>query len=195
MTLTYQILSGAAVTAALDDLAALRIRVFGDWPYLYDGDLAYERDYVASYRDNPDAILVAALSQGQVVGAATGVPMEDHEEDFAAPFAATGIALTDIFYCAESVLLPQFRGQGAGHHFFDAREAKARELGRTYAAFCAVMRPQDHPSRPADYRPLDAFWRKRGYAPLDGVIAKFRWRDHGDHDQTEKPLQFWMKTL
>ncbi|MEY2961715.1 MAG: hypothetical protein RLZ60_1545, partial [Pseudomonadota bacterium] len=90
---------------------------------------------------------------------------------------------------------PDYRGQGAGHVFFDMREAKAKALGRRYVAFCSVMRPEDHPARPADYRPLDGFWRKRGYEKLDGVIARFKWTDHGDAEQTEKPLQFWMKAL
>ncbi|MFP5511018.1 MAG: GNAT family N-acetyltransferase, partial [Alphaproteobacteria bacterium] len=36
-------LTGAGLEAALDDVARLRIAVFRDWPYLYDGDLAYER--------------------------------------------------------------------------------------------------------------------------------------------------------
>ncbi len=195
MTLTYQVLDGDAVAAALDDLARLRIDVFADWPYLYAGSLDYERDYVATYRDAQNAILVAAKDGDRIVGAATGTPMEDHANDFAAPFAATGIPLTDIFYCAESVLLPDYRGQGAGHVFFDMREAKAKALGRRYVAFCSVMRPEDHPARPADYRPLDGFWRKRGYEKLDGVIARFKWTDHGDAEQTEKPLQFWMKAL
>ena len=195
MTLTYQVLDGDAVAAALDDLARLRIDVFADWPYLYAGSLDYERDYVATYRDAQNAILVAAKDGDRIVGAATGTPMEDHASDFAAPFAATGIPLTDIFYCAESVLLPDYRGQGAGHVFFDMREAKAKALGRRYVAFCSVMRPEDHPARPADYRPLDGFWRKRGYEKLDGAIARFKWTDHGDAEQTEKPLQFWMKAL
>lgn len=195
MTLTYQVLYGGAVAAALDDLARLRIDVFADWPYLYAGSLDYERDYVATYRDAQNAILVAAKDGDRIVGAATGTPMEDHASDFAAPFAATGIPLTDIFYCAESVLLPDYRGQGAGHLFFDMREAKAKALGRRYVAFCSVMRPEDHPARPADYRPLDEFWRKRGYEKLDGVVARFKWTDHGDAEQSEKPLQFWMKAL
>ena len=195
MTLTYQVLDGDAVAAALDDLARLRIDVFADWPYLYAGSLDYERDYVATYRDAQNAILVAAKDGDRIVGAATGTPMEDHASDFAAPFAATGIPLTDIFYCAESVLLADYRGQGAGHVFFDMREAKAKALGRRYVAFCSVMRPEDHPARPADYRPLDEFWRKRGYEKLDGVVARFKWTDHGDAEQSEKPLQFWMKAL
>ncbi len=195
MTLIYQVLDGDAVAAALDDLARLRIDVFADWPYLYAGSLDYERDYVATYRDAQNAILVAAKDGDRIVGVATGTPMEDHASDFAAPFAATGIPLADIFYCAESVLLPDYRGQGAGHVFFDMREAKAKALGRRYVAFCSVMRPEDHPARPADYRPLDGFWRKRGYEKLDGVVARFKWTDHGDAEQSEKPLQFWMKAL
>lgn len=195
MSLTFEVLSGDAITDALDDLARLRIAVFAEWPYLYDGDMDYERKYVATYRDAEEAILVAAKDGDRIVGVATGTPMEDHADDFAAPFAATGIPLTEIFYCAESVLLPEYRGQGAGHAFFDAREAKARALGRKYAAFCGVMRPVDHPDRPEGYRPLDAFWTKRGYKKLDGVVARFRWKDHRDTEQTEKPLQFWMREL
>lgn len=195
MSLTFRTLTGADVDAALDDLAALRITVFRDWPYLYDGDLDYERSYMASYRDSRDAILVGAFDGDRIVGAATGTPMEDHADDFAAAFERTGHDLTQIFYCAESVLLPDYRGQGAGHAFFDAREAHARALGRRFSAFCGVVRPDDHPLRPDSYRPLDAFWRGRGYVPLDGVVARFRWKDIDQPGQTEKPLQFWMKRL
>ena len=131
----------------------------------------------------------------RMIGAATGAPMEDHAEDFAAAFANRPERLEDIFYCAESVLMPEYRGHGLGHAFFDGREAQGRSLGRRYAAFCAVIRPPDHPARPADHRPLDGFWRKRGYRPLPGVIARFRWRDLGDAEETTKHLQFWMKPL
>ena len=186
-------LTGDAVDAALDDLARLRIEVFRDWPYLYDGDLEYERRYMATYRDSPGAVLVGAFDGDRLVGAATGTPMEDHADDFAEPFA--GHDLTRIFYCAESVLLPAYRGRGLGHAFFDAREAHARALGRETSAFCSVIRPADHPARPAGYRALDGFWRKRGYAPLEGAVARFRWKDVGDADETGKSLQFWTKPL
>ncbi|MCC6000086.1 MAG: GNAT family N-acetyltransferase [Pararhodobacter sp.] len=188
-------LTGDTLEAALDDVARLRLAVFRHWPYLYDGDLAYERRYLAPYRSSPSAIVVGAFDGSRLVGAATGTPMEDHADDFAAAFAATGFDLADIFYCAESVLLPEYRGQGIGHRFFDLREAHARALGRRHVAFCAVMRPDDHPARPAGYRPLDSFWRKRGYAPLPGVVARFGWCDIGDSDETRKPLQFWIRDM
>lgn len=195
MTVDIRPLTGPALDATLDDVARLRIAVFRAFPYLYDGDMAYERRYLQPYRDSPDAVVVGAFDGDRLVGAATGAPLEDHAGDFAEAFEGTGHALSDIFYCAESVLLPAYRGRGAGHRFFDLREAKARALGRRHAAFCAVVRPAGHPARPEGYRPLDGFWRKRGYAPLPGVVAEFAWTDLGDDAETRKPLQFWMKEL
>jgi GNAT superfamily N-acetyltransferase len=177
MSLRFRSLTGAAVAPVLDDLARLRIAVFRDWPYLYDGDLDYERRYLENYRRAPGAIVVAAFDGERLVGAATGMAMEDHATEFSAPLARAGLAAEAVFYCAESVLLPGYRGQGAGHRFFDLREAHARALGRRHAVFCAVTRPADHPARPAGYRPLDDFWRKRGYEPVEGAFARFAWRD------------------
>ncbi|SIT10209.1 GNAT family N-acetyltransferase [Paracoccus saliphilus] len=194
MSIATRVLTGEALEAALDDVARLRIAVFRAWPYLYDGDLDYERNYLTAYQ-SPGAVVVAALDGTRIIGASTGAPMTDHANDFAAAFKGRPEPLADIFYCAESVLLPEYRGHGLGHAFFDAREAHARALGARYCAFCSVVRPADHPARPADYRPLDGFWRKRGYAPLPGVTASFSWKDVGDSDQTEKPLQFWMRQL
>ena len=188
-------LTSAALTAALDDVAALRIAVFHDWPYLYDGSLEYERRYLESYRNSPGAIVVGAYDGSSLIGAATGTPMEDHAAEFANAFASVGIPLDQIFYCAESVLLPEHRGKGLGHRFFDLREAHARALGRSHVAFCSVIRPDDHPLRPQAARSNDAFWRGRGYAPLPGVIAEFEWTDLGQDAPSKKPLQFWMRSL
>ncbi|NKX74789.1 GNAT family N-acetyltransferase [Rhodobacteraceae bacterium R_SAG3] len=195
MVLRIETLTGAALEAALDDVARLRIEVFRAWPYLYDGDLAYERDYLQSYRDSAGAVVVGAFDADRLVGAATGTPLADHADDFAAAFAQSTLNMADIFYCAESVLLPAYRGQGAGHGFFDAREAHARELGFAKSAFCSVIRPKEHPLHPTGYTPLDPFWRKRGYQPLPGVVAEFAWKDIDQPKETTKALQFWLRDL
>lgn len=188
-------LTGTALVAALPEVARLRIEVFRAWPYLYDGDPAYEAAYLQPYADSHRAIVVGAWDGDRLVGASTGAPLVEHAEDFAAAFDGSGLDLAKVFYCAESVLLPGYRGQGVGHAFFDEREAHARRLGFEHAAFCGVIRPGDHPLRPAGYRPLDPFWRSRGYSPLEGVVAEFAWKDLDQDRETTKPLQFWIRRL
>jgi GNAT superfamily N-acetyltransferase len=188
-------LAGAELEAHLDDVARLRIAVFRAWPYLYDGSLAYERAYLNTYRDNPSALLVGAFDAGILVGASTSTLMEDHAEAFSTPLRQIGVAIQSILYGAESVLLPAYRGQGHGHHFFDLREAHARRLGRSHVAFCSVVRSGAHPLRPEKFRTNDAFWSGRGYTPLPGVLAEFAWKDLGDAGESPKSLQFWMREL
>lgn len=188
-------LTGAELTASLAAVARLRIEVFRDFPYLYDGDLAYERSYLATLSDSPDAIVVGAWSGQQLVGAATGAPLSQHDAAFATALHGQDLDIGQIFYCAESVLLPAFRGQGIGHRFFDLREDHARTLGARHSAFAAVIRPADHPARPNDYSPLDRFWRARGYRPLNGATADYAWRDLGAPAETVKPMQIWIRAL
>ncbi len=190
-----EVLTGAELDDVLDDVARLRITVFHAFPYLYDGDFEYERSYLQTYRDSENAVLVGAFDGDKLVGAATGAPMIEHASDFAQAFEKTGLDLESIFYCAESVLLPEYRGLGIGHQFFDQREAHGRKLGKSYSCFCSVMRADDHPMKPEGYRPLNGFWRKRGYDPLPGVVAHFKWKERGQTEQTDHDLQFWMREL
>ena len=195
MALSVAPLTGSALNTALDDLARLRIAVFRDFPYLYDGTLDYEARYLSKFAEAKDAIIVAARDDGRIVGCATGSALAAHHEQFGAPFRAAGYDLDAIFYCGESVLLPDYRGHGLGHAFFDQREAHARARGYRYSTFCAVIRPADHPLRPIDYRPLDAFWQKRGYRRVEGLVTDFEWKDIDAAQPTKKPMQFWMRPL
>ena len=184
-------LSGEALRAVSPQFARLRIEVFRDWPYLYDGDFAYEERYLGRFLEAPGHVAICAFDGETLVGASTGAPLASQHEEFAAPFRATGEAVEEIFYFGESVLKSAYRGQGLGHAFFDGREAHARALGFPKTAFCGVMRPDDHPMRPPGHSPLDPFWRKRGYRPLDGLIAHFSWLDVGETAESSKPMQFW----
>jgi GNAT superfamily N-acetyltransferase len=188
--------TGAALRDVLPSLARLRIEVFRDYPYLYDGTLDYEERYIADFADAADTVVVVAREGEEIVGMATASPMRGHADAFAEPFLARGYDIDRLFYCGESVLRRAYRGRGIGHAFFDHREAHGRALGRfAHVTFCGVVRPPDHPLRPAGYVPLDGFWRKRGYAPLEGVRARFAWKDIDKPQSDEKEMQFWLKPL
>lgn len=189
-------LKGRDIAQHLEDIAALRIEVFREWPYLYQGSMSYEQDYLSTYTDSPDAIAVLALTGKSVVGAATGLPLAHETDEFKRPFIEHGFDPAEVFYCAESILRRPYRGLGLGHRFFDERERHARSLGGLcYSTFCRVARPETHPARPADYIPLDAFWRRRGYEERADMRTTYAWTDRGDSHSSSKPMVFWIKTL
>jgi GNAT superfamily N-acetyltransferase len=196
MSLRIARLTGSALADAVPELAQLRMTVFRDWPYLYDGSIAYEQSYLAKFTSAPSALVVAAYDAGTMIGAATATPLASSAAEFAEPFVVRGDDPEQVFYFGESVLLQGYRGKGLGHAFFDHREAYARSFGRfTLAAFCAVRRPEHHPLRPKDYVPLDAFWRKRGFEIAEGLTTSFSWKDIDQPDETPKPMQYWIKAL
>lgn len=195
MNVDVRPLTGGEIEASIDDLARLRIEVFAAWPYLYDGDAAYEAAYLREFVASPDAVLVAAFDDVRLVGAATASPLQASKQEFRAPFEERGIDTASLFYFGESVLLPAFRGRGIGHAFFDHREAHARAHGATATHFSAVIRPDEHPARPTGYVPLDAFWRGRGYAPLPGFVTQLAWKEHGEESESLKQMQYWLCKL
>jgi GNAT superfamily N-acetyltransferase len=188
---------GAEIAGSLAAVAALRIAVFREFPYLYDGDLAYEEQYLAGYAASPHSLVVVARDGDNVVGASTAMPLTLAPEA-AAPLVAAGVDPARVYYFGESVLLPAYRGRGLGHQFFDHREAAARRFGFSLAAFCAVVRPEDHPLRPAGYTPHDAFWARRGFVRRPELVAHFSWRELGEAaplGETEQSLVLWTKEL
>jgi GNAT superfamily N-acetyltransferase len=130
--LTVARLSGAQMRERLEDLARLRITVFRDWPYLYEGTMEHEREYLPRYPDAKTGTLIVARDGDTIVGASTALGLDEESDYVRKPFEAAGMELSRIFYFGESVLLPQYRGQGVG--------VTAR---RRSAAWCAptIIRP------------------------------------------------------
>lgn len=182
----------------LDELARLRIDVFRQWPYLYEGDMDNERDYLRAFTKSKSATMVLAQAQtpagAVVVGVSTAMALAEESASIKKPFIERGYDVSQWFYLAESVLQQDYRGRGLGHAFFDEREAAGRRAGYEKFTFCSVERREDDPRRPADARSLEPFWRGRGYAPLDFSCA-LRWKEIGSPEGTVQTLQFWSKTL
>jgi len=193
--LRFETLQGAALQPFLPALASLRIAVFRDWPYLYAGDEAYEQHYLRAYAQGVGAAVIIAFDGNTPVGAATCEPMGETHGTVSESFVSAGLNPADYCYFGESVLLRPYRGQGAGVRFFELREAHARRLGAARTTFCAVRRDASDPRRPADYVPLDGFWRRRGYMPLEGLSCTMTWREPGGAEEIPHRLDFWQKTL
>jgi GNAT superfamily N-acetyltransferase len=194
--LEKRVVTGPDIGKYIDQLGQLRIEVFREFPYLYDGDPEYEQAYLQRYAGSPDSIAILIFDGEKIAGASTGLPLKDETDEFRGAFANSGYPLDTIFYCGESILLPRYRGMGVYKHFFRERERHAHSLGGySHITFCAVERPENHPLRPPGYRPLDPVWKKFGYLKDPSLKTTYHWRDIGEDHESGKPMVFWIKSL
>ncbi len=196
MSMHVDFFAGAAMRPHLPALARLRIAVFREWPYLYDGELNEEQVYLSDLARSPRGGMAVAFDGDEPVGCSTCLPLADTEAAVQAPFRAAGLDPARYFYFGESVLLPAWRGRGLGVEFFRRREEHARRSSDAgFACFCAVERPAGHPLRPAGAVPLNGFWQRRGYAHHPDLACTMRWKQVDSADKVANRLSFWIKPL
>ena len=195
MKLRVESLHGAEIARHVDALAALRITVFREWPYLYEGAPEYETRYLQTYLVCPRSLAILVWDGSNCVGASTVQPLADAPMDMLQPFIDAKMDFSRIDYFGESVLLRAYRGQGLGVKFFELREAHARKLGLSVCAFCSVQRDETDPRKPADYVANDAFWNKRGYRKQPDLRTSLNWPDIGETSGSDKPMTFWTREL
>lgn len=194
--LSYIKKTGTEIASVFDDLARLRIAVFRAFPYLYEGSIDYEKEYLKVYAESENTLLFAVYDGSKMVGATTCIPLRDETPEVQEPFVNAGIDLETVFYFGESILLSNYRGLGLGNLFFDEREAHARSFKTCkITCFCSVVRPENHPLKPVDYQPLDKFWLKRGYQKELSLKSKFEWLDIGENQPTQKEMIYWTKKI
>lgn len=183
--------------ASLGRIASIRIDVFREFPYIYNGSLDYEVTYLSRYFKAENSAFVLAFDENadqQIVGVATCLPLIEEDDFVKQTFIQNNLKCEEYFYFGESVLLPEYRGQGIGHLFFNEREKHALSFPEIkYTTFCAVDRPSDHPFKPLKYRTLHSFWESRGYALNKDLHTEFEWLDLGQSEETKKQMNYWVK--
>lgn len=194
-SIRIETLVGSDMEKALDGLAALRIQVFQEWPYLYEGNLEHEKNYIKTFAKLKHAALIGAFDHEKLVGAATCSALVEQDEWVLKAFEGSQLDLQTLFYFGESVLDQSYRGLGLGHVFFDERERFARQFEHiTTSCFCAVERSDEDPRKPAEYRNLHKFWRSRGYSRAENIKANLQWPEGQTKEMCSHNLQFWLNS-
>ena len=142
-----------------------------------------------------DAVIFAVCDGERIVGCDTSSALGGNDEQVTAWLAAAGYDIDRFFYFRGMVLLAEYRGHGIGRTFCDHREAYVRSRGYSHSAFCSVIRPANHPLKPANYWPLDGFWLKRGYRKVEHLVVSVAWKDVDEDQETEHSMLFWMREL
>ena len=195
MAITEQILTGSAVDDCLNDIASLRIEIFREFPYLYDGRCEEELNYLKLYSVTPDSFVIIVKEGEKVAGAATGMPLRHESTELVDPFSGTSYPVDEIFYVGELLFYPEHRNHGMGMQVVRMVEEQVRSYSTYRYLTCAtVVRPDNHPLRPADYIPIDRFLAHTGFNLLTGITTSFTWLET-DGVRRSHPMKFWIKEL
>ncbi len=105
-----EILKGSEIKKHIEDLGCFRIEIFKEYPYLYDGDMQYEKEYLSRYLKSIESILILLKDSQGFVGACTGIPLKDEDTEFIKPFQENRIE--EIFYIGKIMVRKDSRGKG-----------------------------------------------------------------------------------
>lgn len=119
---------GSEVKDLISQIARLRMEVFPEYPFLYQGDYEYEMRYLKKIFQMKDAIVVTAFDKKELVGLSTGFPFIYESENLKEVFVAACRDPKEYFCFGESVLRKSYRGLGIGKAFFDQREGHVQCL-------------------------------------------------------------------
>jgi GNAT superfamily N-acetyltransferase len=184
------------VASLIFQIAALRIEVFAEYPFLYAGELEYETRYLKKFAAMKDAIVVACFDSETLVGISTGFPFIYDAESLKQVLSSHGRNPSEYFCFGESVLRKSYRGLGIGRRFFEEREAHIARLNHyKHICFYTRVRPADDPKRPKDYRPLASFWNSMGYEEHPELVGEIAYQEIGEEEETPKKMVFWIKNL
>ena len=74
--------------------------------------MEYERKELYRYSESSESILILMKDTRGLIGACTGIPLQDEDTEFVRPFQK--IDIEKIFYIGEVMVLADSRGKGIG---------------------------------------------------------------------------------
>lgn len=191
---------GSNARQYIDLVSQLRITAFKEYPYLYEGNLDYEREYMGGYTADMQAMITIATLDGKIVGVATGIPLvsnSDIVKDAKATFETHHLNPQDYYYYGEVIVMPEYKGNGLAKKLFDAQDEKIKEWGYKHTCILTVMRDENHPQKPIGYKLTDSVWAKMGFFKM-ALKANYHWptiKPDQSVVECEHEMQFWQKNL
>jgi GNAT superfamily N-acetyltransferase len=197
---SLEILSGKQLLPMLDEVARFRLKLFREFPYLYEGTEEYEKNYLQIFVENPHALLILFKINDQIVGIATGLPLHMEGEIFKEAienFKKAHFNPEQCYYIGEVLVLPEFRGRFFSFKFIKEIENKIKDWGYKYICFMTVVRDKHDPRQPGNYRDLLPLWQRLRYQQTDITLNPVypTIQPDGKVLEVANPMIFWIKKL
>ncbi|MBN8536984.1 MAG: GNAT family N-acetyltransferase [Deltaproteobacteria bacterium] len=184
----------------LNEIAQFRIKYFKSYPYLYVGNLEYEKEYINGYANNSKSLLILALYNGKIIGVSTALPLNSNADILGeAPvlFAKKGLNINEYFYYGEIIVKTEFQGIGIAAKIYDMQESYAKAEGFKKIILATVNRRPNDPRKPSDYFNTDIVWNKLGFKKCN-IQINYNWptiTENGSIKDINNPMDFWTKEI
>lgn len=189
-----EVFTGPQARAYFSQIANMRITLFSEYPYLYQGDINSEQAYLETYFCSANASILLVCDGDKIVGYSSSIPLIEEEDALKKPFIDRCLDLNDYLYIGEVMLCPEYRHKGITEKFFAYHENKARQAGYKKVVFMTVERSDNHANKPSVYQGLDPVWRHFGYEKSD-ILVYFKWKQIDTRQETLNSLAIWQKTI
>lgn len=129
-SITFEALRGCEITPYLNILARLRLIFYQDYPYLYDGTLEEQEDYLQKYHGSEATLVVIAKKEDQLVGAILGLPLLESLDENKKVFQEIAISQEELFYLGDNIALDECTEEGMQNEMYSLFEAELRKQGK-----------------------------------------------------------------
>jgi len=200
MNAKLEVFIGNEINNNIDDVARLRIEEFRNFPYLYDGNLEYEKNYLKCYADDIKSTLALAKVNNTLAGVSTGIPLISNSEIVSGIdkiFLEHNLNPDSCYYYGEIIIKPEFRGIGLASLLYKAQDEVIKNWGYKQVCILTVVREIDHPMQPSDYKQKDGMWEHLGFKRLN-IIQSHHWptiQPNGSVVNIKNDLEFWIKDI
>jgi GNAT superfamily N-acetyltransferase len=185
---------GEEARSYAEQIVRLRMKIFAEFPYLYQSTVEDELKYLNSYFISKNCAILLVVKGEEIVAYSTAVPADDRAIIKEA-FAKNGQKSDDHYYIGELVVTEPYRGMGLLRKFIEYQEAFAKRCGYKKLAFINVKRPENHPLRPQNFRPHEPIWEHFGYHLVEGFELESTWQQSDTRKEEENIIVFRSKTL
>ena len=200
MGVTVEIYVGKDSADYIEAVSRLRIQIFKEYPYLYEGELDYERRYMQGYTSDDKAMIAIARVDGILAGVSTGIPLVSDSEivsDAKKVFSQENIDIGDFYYYGEVIVLPEFRGQGITTKLYSSQNDLIKTWGFKHVCILTVLIYEHHPLKPLTYRSPDGMWQHLGFF-RNKLSVDYHWptiQPDSSVKDVSNTLEFWTMPL
>lgn len=175
-------------------LADLRVRIFREFPYLYDGTVEDECSNLRAYANSANSLITVMYDGIRHIAAMSCLPMQDAWGELVDNLSTQAVNISECLYIGEILMEKTHRGMGLGSRLFDFARMHAVRLNMKKLCFFSVRRDHTHDARPADYLEPAELWQKWGFSLVPGADVTLSY-PQVDVGMQSHILDFWIRPL